>query len=224
MLSFLYQLSSEIGLILLYPVMYISLQFIPSNQLEGKGKGRKIVIVERWLSINLNHLYWKYYLEKKGFKVYLVNFPLWHKDFRESAKTLSGYMQNNNISNATIVGISSGAITGLLYLENHNGWERVNRFITIGAPFKGTWAALFLLVLYSGRELLPGSQLVKYLSTIKIHNQKNIYCFRARFDEMVPYGSVLSGASEIVMNIVGHNNLHIRIRYTYRKIAELAQL
>lgn len=222
MLSFLYQVFSEIGLILLFPVMSISLQFVPSNEMEGKGNGKTIVIVERWLAINLSHLYWKYYLEKKGFKVYLINFPLWYKDFKNSAKTLSYYMKEKDIHNATIVGISSGAITSLLYLENHNGWERVDKLITIGTPFKGTWAALFLSFLFSGRELLPGSRFVKYLNSIKVHNTEKIYCFKAKFDEMVPTGSTLPGASRIIMNVVGHNNLHIRVRSTYRKIASLA--
>jgi hypothetical protein len=83
--------------------------------------------------------------------------------------------------------------------------------------------ATFLSYAYSGRELLPNSSFIKKISQYKILNPDKIICIRAKLDEMVPNGSVLPGCREVVMNVVGHNNLHIQVRSTYRKIVELAQ-
>ncbi len=223
MLNLLYQIASEIVLVCIYPITSISMQFVPQNELSGHGDGKTIVIVERWLSINFMHLYWKYYLEKKGFRVYLINFPLWYKDFNNSAERLSKYLIRHNLSNITIVGISSGALTSLLYLQEHNGWERVNRLISVGTPFKGTWSALFLFFLFSGRELLPNSPFMQKVASFNIYNRDRIICIRAKFDEMVPTGSILPGAKRITIKAFGHNNLHIRVRQTYRKIIEFVE-
>ncbi len=202
--------------------MSIALQFTQKKEksaLEGQGT---IVIVERWLSLNARHVYWKRYLEKKGFSVHLMNFPLWEKDFQDSSNKLSKYMVDNNIDNAVLVGISSGAITCLLYLENQNGWGRVQRFITVGSPFRGTWLMLFLSFLISGRELLPGSNLMKKIKDIQLSYPEKVICVRAKFDEMVPSGSTLPGAHKTTINVYGHNNLHLMHKKTYSLIEHAA--
>jgi len=222
MLSVLSQIVSELALIFLYPVLSLAAQFVPKWDLHGNGDGQTIIIVERWLSINLRHLYWKYYLERKGYSVFLANFPIYKGGFQESALHLEKYIQRHNLTDITIVGISSGALTSLIYLQSHNGWERVSKFISVGAPFQGTWAALILVWCESGRELLPMSKFLQHFLNLQFKNLNRIYCIKAKFDEMVPFGSVLPGAHKIVLKVVGHNNLHLRVRATYRKIAEIA--
>lgn len=221
MLRYLSQIVSEILLICFYPILSFVMLFVPPWELRGHGNGKTIVIVERWLSINLRHLYWKYYLERKGYNVYLANFPLRLGDFHESAQHLDAYLERNELDNVTLVGISSGALTSFLYLHYYDGWSRVNKFISIGAPFKGTWLAIFLVWLGSGRELLPNSRLIEEIQNITLENLDRVFCLKAKFDEMVPTGSVLKGAHKITLPVIGHNNLHLQIRTTYRKIAEI---
>ncbi len=81
---------------------------------------------------------------------------------------------------------------------------------------------VFLTWLKSGKELLPNSRLIKELNAIELENLEKVYCIKAKFDEMVPSGTILSGAHRITLNVVGHNNLHLQIGSTYRKIAEIA--
>ena len=69
-------------------------------------KGPVIVIVERWLSLNISHIFWKRYLERKGFQVYIINLPLWRKDFADSSKKLASYIEKYNLNDVTLVGIS----------------------------------------------------------------------------------------------------------------------
>lgn len=218
------QIISEIVLTILYPILSISLQtFQKINIIEEKDqKGKTIIIVERWLSLNIRHLYWRRYLTKKGYRVHLINFPLWHKDFKDSSLTLSQFMKDKKITDGTLVGISSGAITCLLYLEELGGWDRIDKFISIGAPFKGTWMMLFLSFIKSGRELLPGSDLTNKIASLNLNQPEKTICIKAEFDEMVPFGSILDGAKKVVIPIFGHNNLHLRHRETYQIIAREA--
>lgn len=219
MLKLLFQISSELFLILFYPIFSLTLQFEQKPSKTTKNTQGVVVMVERWLSLNLRHVYWKRYLEKRGYKVYLVNFPFWHKDFTESSDALSKFMEKNEIKKATLIGISSGAVTCLLYLQELNGWERIDRFISIGAPFKGTWLMLFLSFIESGRELLPGSSLTKKIANFTVKDPERTYCIKAKFDEMVPSGSILNGVHKVVINVYGHNNLHLMHKNTYAYIA-----
>lgn len=217
------QIVSEILLIVFYPISALIAFFTPKEELEGKGDGKTIVIVERWIARNVKHIQWKSYLEKRGFKVYLVNLSLYKGSFANSSMELKGYLDKRDLNNVVLVGISSGALTSLVYLQEHNGWARVAKFITIGAPFKGTWAALTLAPFYSGRELLPDSKFIRKIQSFNVKNLDKIYCFRITFDEMVPFGSVLPGAHEMRINAVGHNNLHLGLGRTYERIADLAK-
>lgn len=222
MLKNLYQISSEITLICLYPLFSIFAHFVPKSTFEGNGKGKTIIIVERWLSVNIRHIYWKFYLERRGFNVYLLNFSLWHGDFDNSAKDLKKYIERKNLKDIVLVGVSSGAITSLLYLQELEGWDNVSKFISIGAPFTGTWSALLLSFVPSGRQLWPASSLIEKISRFEIKNIDKITCIRAKFDEMVPMGSVLKGAKEVRIGTIGHNNLHLGMGKTYKRIVEIA--
>lgn len=200
----------------------IVIRFVPRSVFDGKGNGRTILIVERWFNLNIRHIYWKLYLEKRGFRVYIVNFSMWKGTFENSAVKLQNYIEERGLSDVTLVGISSGAVTSLLYLEEKEGWKRVSRFIAVGAPFCGTWLAIVISFLISGRELLPKSRLIKKISKFQVSNPDKIICIRAKFDEMVPNGAVLPNTKAVTIKAFGHNNLHIRISQTYRKIIEFA--
>ena len=110
---------SEIGLIIFYPISSVFAQIVKRNELEGHGDGKVIVIVERWLSKNVKHIYWKHYLEKRGYRVYLANFTLYKGSFEQSAVSLKKYLEKRELTDIILVGISSGALTSLVYLQEH---------------------------------------------------------------------------------------------------------
>lgn len=223
-MKLLSQVSTEALLILSYPLLGLGVFFLPKNALiSRKDSGTTVVFVERWFNLNIRHLYWKRYLEKQGFRVYIVNFPLYKGTFEDSAIALKKYIEKNNLRDVVLVGISSGGLTALLYLQEHDGWGRVSKFVSVASPFHGTWLSMFISYVKSGRELWPESLLVKKIRSFKLLYPEKIFCIRSTYDEMVPDGSVLPAAHSITVNGMGHNYVHVKARRTYQKIAELAE-
>ena len=215
------QLLKELILIILYPFA----QAIPLPKEENPYNPKKtILFVERWFNPNPFHKVWLHFLRKKGYAVYIVNFPIFKGTFEESAEKLKTFVDEKKLTHFTLVGISAGGITSYLYLQHYNGWEKVDKFISLGAPLKGTPIAIFISFIKSGRELLPSSNVVQEIKNEEIKNPKNIYCISARFDEMVPHKrSHLHNTNQITLKSVGHNNFHLDTKKTYEEIIKIAE-
>lgn len=215
------QLIKELLLIFLYPFAHT----IPLPNEKNPDNPKKIIVfVERWFNPNPFHKVWMHYLRKQGFATYIINFPIFSGTFEESAQKLSEYMEKQKFYHVVLVGISAGGITGILFLQHCNGWKYVDKFITLGTPFKGTPMAAFISFIRSGRELLPNSSTMKKLANEQIKNPEKITCISAKFDEMVPdTQSNLPNTKHIVLQSVGHNNFHLDTRKTYLEIMKIAE-
>ena len=164
------------------------------------------------------------YLEKKGFNVFLHNLPLQKGTFAQSAKELREYIEKRQLTNITLVGISNGGITALLYLQNEDGWKHVKGFISIGTPFGGAPFAYFLSPFRSGRELFPGSMLATEIEGMSVQRKEDILSLRAEIDELVPSGSSsLPDGETIVVDVIGHNALHLFSKKTYEQVGAFAK-
>jgi hypothetical protein len=215
----------ESTLFLSYPIIGALNYFLNDKIAHSKVKdGRTIIIVERWLNKNPFHLLWKRYLESKGFRVYLLFYPLSKSTFSQSAKNLKHFIDTNKLTDVTLVGISSGGITAFLYLHEYNGWNAVERFISIGVPFHGTLLALPLYLNRSCRDLLPWSSTVQKIKRTEITHKERVICIVSKFDELVSRSSAyLPGTREVVINVYGHNYLHLLAKDTYSTIATYAK-
>lgn len=183
-----------------------------------------IILVERWFSRNVLHYFPKKYLEKKGFKVYLLNYPLTKGTFEDATGNLQRFMEENNIYDAILIGISGGATTCLEYLQFLNGWARTRRFISIGGALYGSPYGRLAIFSKSLAELAPGSKYMQYLHSKPIENLDKITTITASVDNLVPtkYGKI-AGADNIVLNMVGHNLLHTLWKPTYDIVAKTAE-
>lgn len=218
LIAYFFQLFEEFILIIAYSPLGFIRVFLKEKENIHDPKKPTIVIVERWFNRNLLHEIWKKYLSEKGFNVYMKNFPLQNGAFEESAKNLRKYINEGRLKDIILVGISGGALTALTYLQKLNGWNNVKHFITVGAPLKGTYATIPLTMFKSGRELLPKSNFLKNINS-DIKNLNKITCIQAKFDEMVPsWSSYIEGAEKIVIDVAGHNNLHMTCKETYETV------
>lgn len=224
MKSFL-QWNVEALLILIHFPTYLFKGVIPMDSVNKNPKFKHpIVLVERWFTRNIFHFAAKKYLERSGFKVYSLNYPMLKGGFEESALNLKKYIEANKIENPVLVGISGGATTCLDYLQNHNGWNNTHSFISIGGSLYGSPLARFLPFSKSLKELIPSSKYMYHLHNKPIINLGKIVTIRARHDNMVPgvYAQI-EGAKNITVNVVGHNFLHTFYLPTYKLVADLAR-
>lgn len=198
---------------------------VPMDNVNKKPKYKNpIVLVERWFSRNIFHFAAKKYLERKGFTVYSLNYPMMKGDFEESAMNLKKFIEEKNLNDAILIGISGGATTCLDYLQNHEGWGKTHLFISIGGSLYGSPLARFLPISKSLREIIPTSSYMKHLHEKEIKNLDKIVTIRAKRDTMVPatYAQI-EGARNFTLNVVGHNFLHTFYLPTYRLVANLSK-
>lgn len=183
-----------------------------------------IVIVERWFSPNAMHIFLKRYLESQGYAVYMHNSSLIKGSFEDAAVDLKKFIHEKKLSNVTLVGISFGGISCLLYLEEQGGWKNVREFISVGTPFYGSYAAYALGIFKSVRQMVPNSRLVKKIKHISITYPKRIICLRTRLDEMAPFpNDALPGTIKRELEVAGHNYFHILSPKVFATIAKEAK-
>jgi hypothetical protein len=206
----------EFFLCISHPFLGI-LNRILNDKNKKSDNGRVVVIVESWLNTNYLHTFLVHFLRRKGYIVYMKNFPLQKGGFEDKADELNEFILQNNLTNFSLIGISGGAITSLCYLEKYDKWQGINKFIAIGAPFKGTPLIYPLVFLKSARQLLPNSV---FLKDLKIRYPKKIVSVYAFFDEMVPRkSSIIQDAKNIEIPVVGHNNLHMLSGDMYEEVS-----
>lgn len=223
LVRFIAEVILEVLLLFFYPLFGWIENFLPKRKEIIDPQMPTIVLVERWFSTNPLHRRMAQYLEKKGFNVLLHNLPLQRGTFAESAKELKKYIDSRNLRGITLVGISNGGVSCLLYLQQEDGWKHVSHFISVGAPFGGTPTAYFLFPFRSGRELFPRSQLAKDIQGMSLERKDDMYCLQAKIDELIPSSSShLPGTKKYIIDVIGHNALHLVSQRTYAKIAEVS--
>ncbi len=132
-----------------------------------------VVLVHGFLSTP--RMLWplKWRLERAGHQVFSTDLsPLAIQDVRRLADQLDRCIERTRrVSGADqvdLVGVSQGGIIALWWLHHRDGWRRVHRFVAVGAPVRGTWAAavgvpLFGAISRGVWQMLPGTPLVEEL-------------------------------------------------------------
>src|SRR5438132_14427600 len=92
------------------------------------------------------------------------------RDIRQSAflinRKIEAILAQTPVKKIDIIGHSMGGLIGLYYVKKLGGHEKVRKLVMMGAPVRGTWAALLGvatvgLISSSAWQLLPGSRFLK---------------------------------------------------------------
>lgn len=181
-----------------------------------------IVLVGCWFNANTYHKTWVSYLEKEGFRTYLLDLPFARENFNKTSKRLAHFIARHKIRDYTIVGISSGVLVCWNYLSSYHKWREIHRFISIGGPVQGTITAWLITFTSKGRAMLPGSRFIKKLQSRPFPKEKMV-TLTARADELVPYKyAKLKGVKNYRLSGWGHNSFHLSSKDTYQIIAKIA--
>jgi len=152
-------------------------------------------------------------LEIEGFDVYEADLPLLQLgDVKKSAAVLAVEVQRTrykfDAEKVNLIGHSLGGIISRYYLQKLGGWKYVHRAVYLGTPHKGVYWAYFGLWSTAGRQILPGSKLIKELNSDP-SRCRNIKCLSiiSNFDEMIiprDSGILDCGYNKVVNWPIGH--------------------
>jgi hypothetical protein len=227
-LKYIFQLFLELFIFIFYPVTVLILFLKILKPFEkakkGKYKGDPIVIFEHWWTKIYYRVLMKNYLEKRGVKVYWLNYSLFKGGMEEAAVYLKQFILKNKIKNAVLVGVSIGAVSAYEYLQRHDGWKYFKKFIPIGGPFHGTPVAYIGIPLKGARQIFPNSSYLKKLLNEKAKYPGKILTISAKIDEIVPaQSSRLPFVRQKVIDTAGHNVLHIFSKELFEIVAQSAK-
>lgn len=168
-----------------------------------------VVLVHGFLSTPAMMFPLRRRLEREGLRVHAADLSLLAiQDVRRLARQLDATVERvRAVEGATrvdVVGVSQGGIIALWWAQHLDGWRRTHRLITLGAPFRGTWAAALgvpLLGAWSRGvwQLVPGSPLVGELVAEPLPPGADVLTLSLEGDPVCPPSRcALEGARNVV--------------------------
>jgi triacylglycerol lipase len=154
----------------------------------------------------------KAHLERQGWQVYALSMQPNNGDasLESLAEQVAAFVNDSLGSQQpfNLVGFSMGGLVSRYYVQRLGGLARVQRFITVSAPHKGTWLGLFSHR-RGIRQMRPGSPFLRSLNQ-DIHQLQAIAfsSLWTPFDLLIlpPWSSNLSGRSHRI-NVRSHNRM-----------------
>jgi triacylglycerol lipase len=118
------------------------------------------------------------------------------------ARRVREYLDATPLSQAVIVAHSKGGLIGKYFLAHCNTDKQVSKLVAINTPFSGSAYAAFMPI-PGVRMFAPTAQYIRELLANRLLNA-DITSIYSAYDSNIPIGSKLEGATNIVINTVGH--------------------
>ena len=156
-------------------------------------------------------------LKRLGFPVFSIHLGALNIfDIRESAKkiavSVSDIAERHKLSRIDVIGHSMGGLIGLYYVKRLEGHRHTRKMISIGTPYRGTYAAIAGVVLFgafskSSWQLMKHSPFVGELGEGELPEGTRCYSIMAKNDELCwPEDCALAGGRNYMVS-GGHSTL-----------------
>ncbi|MBW4096071.1 MAG: alpha/beta hydrolase [Acidobacteria bacterium] len=123
----------------------------------------------------------------------------------ESAEMVATYIEQNQLSDAVIVAHSKGGLIGKYAMLKLDDAARISSMVAICSPFSGSRYAR-LVAAPSLRAFSPRNRVLTMLRAEERVNERIVSIY-GRFDPLIPEGSQLPGARNIMLDDGGHFRL-----------------
>ena len=171
-------------------------------------------------------------LEEDGFCVFSFNLGLINlRDIRTSAfrihRKIEAILAQTNVEEIDMIGHSMGGLIGLYMIKKLGGDKRIKRFIMMGTPVNGTWAALAGIAtvgMYSAStwQLLPRSRFLDELHQGALPEEVEYHSISAARDWVSPPARTrLRGCESHSVNL-GHSSLVLSAE-VYKHVLNILQ-
>jgi len=212
-------------ILILIPIILLGYIFPLTKINKNSSSNKQIVFVCGWFNNNLLYFFLKKHLEKQGYQVHMTNFGLLTGDITKYSQRLADFFDEQRLERTVLIGASLGGVIGLYFLQELNGWKKIDKFIGICSPFAGFPVARMFSFLKAGRQISPNSKFLKSLFSKKIMNEEKILCISSKYDNIVPKSSAtIMGARNEVLKIFGHTNLLAFSSQVYKLITDYLSL
>jgi len=220
--NFIHDLSFDVFNTFRYFKHNLSFGLTRQNHLSGESAHPPVILLQGFLGTSgvLEPL--DRFLQQKKRNVIILDLGIVNiRDIRESAnrlvfeieRVMDLYSKSHGFKEIDIVAHSMGGLIAYYYVKKLGGHRCVRKLITMGTPFRGTWAALVGSILFGAfskgvRQMLPGSKFLKDLHITHHHPIKTkIYSIAAQYDTISPPESCfLKGATNRIIPL-GHASL-----------------
>jgi triacylglycerol lipase len=195
---------------------------VRKNYFVGESKRPPVILLQGFMGTRGVLIPLENYLRSQGRDVISIDLGFFNiSDIRTSAQILGykierlvdRFSEQHNFEKIDIVGHSMGGLIGLYYVKKLGGHRLVNKLVTLGAPFNGTWTSLLALfpvgLISKGIwQMLPGSSFLKSLHRkTSEHFQTQVVSIAAKYDSICPPKSChLNDATNEILNL-GHASL-----------------
>jgi hypothetical protein len=146
------------------------------------------------------------HLNQLGHPVHVV--PTFGHNLRpigEMAQLAQQYLEDNDLQDVAIVAHSKGGLIGKTVMLSPVGEARVTAMIAINSPFGGSDYA-HLVPIRTLREFVPTHETIRALAENAEVNARIVSVF-SEWDPIIPNGSVLAGATNVMLPSRGHFNI-----------------
>ena len=114
-------------------------------------------------------------------------------------------------SKVDLIGHSMGGLSSRYYIRNLGGRYKVDDYVSLGTPQRGTWMAILGVLTEGGREMIPGSSFLNALNsgdeTPGSVNYRAIYAYWDELCQPYWYCKLYDGATNKGKYWVGHIGL-----------------
>jgi len=146
------------------------------------------------------------HLNGSGHPVHVV--PAFGHNLRpigEMARLAEHYLEDNALTDVAIVAHSKGGLIGKTVMLSPVGEARVSSMVAINSPFGGSDYA-HLVPIRTLREFVPTHETIRTLAANAEVNSRITSVF-SEWDPIIPNGSVLDGANNVMLPARGHFNI-----------------
>lgn len=120
-----------------------------------------------------------------------------------AADVVADFLLAEDLSGVILVGHSKGGLIGKLVMLDEAVADRVRGMVTFGTPFAGSSLSVPILRRSPLGIFAPkGSTIVELAEQQEVNSR--IISLQPTLDQMVPEGSVLPGARNVTLEVVGH--------------------
>lgn len=120
----------------------------------------------------------------------------------EMAECVERYLEEHELTEVVIVAHSKGGLIGKHVMSLGRCGSRVDAMVTVNTPFGGSRHAR-LIPTRAIRSFLPGDPTLLALKDAVVVNSR-ITSIGSRWDPHIPEGSVLAGATNVTLSVLGH--------------------